>query len=101
MVGTHQGNATILQARLITLSTLNLIPIITEALEWMRTVSALEVNFIVPSVYGMNPDTIYILDTQDELSPSEQAAQQKIYKLYLENSKPHTRDIVVVVLLLL
>ena len=29
-----------------------------------------------------NPDVIYIIDTNDDLSASEQAAQQKIYKMY-------------------
>ena len=31
-----------------------------------------------------DPDTIYILDTQGDLSPSEKAAQQKMYYQYLE-----------------
>ena len=37
-----------------------------------------------------DPDTIYILDTQGDLSPSEQAAQQKIYHQYLDtfNNQP-------------
>ena len=29
-----------------------------------------------------NPDIIYIIDTKDDLSTSEQAAQQKIYNMY-------------------
>ena len=37
-----------------------------------------------------HPDTIYILDTKGDLSTSEQAAQQKIYHIYLNtlNSPP-------------
>ena len=37
-----------------------------------------------------DPDTNYILDTQGDLLPSEQAAQQKIYHQYLEtlNNQP-------------
>ena len=33
-----------------------------------------------------NPDVIYIIDTKDDLSASEQAAQQKIYSMY-KNTK--------------
>ena len=29
-----------------------------------------------------NPDIIYIIDTKNDLSTSEQAAQQKIYNMY-------------------
>ena len=39
-----------------------------------------------------NPNTIYILDIHSDLSPNEQAAQQKIYHLYLETLNTQTEQ---------
>ena len=40
-----------------------------------------------------NPDVIYILDTKDDLSASEQAAQQKIYNMYQNTKTQPTREL--------
>ena len=41
------------------------------------------------------PNIIYILDTQGDISASEEAAQQKIYHMYLNSTQNHQNIVVV------
>ena len=71
--------------RLSTLSTSNHTLMTTEGWEWRRIVTVPNQSHMDTGCEWYDPDITYILEAQDDISDSEEAAQQKIYDFYMKS----------------